>query len=127
MSVRDADARPRSGERLELHVDRVGAVLVITPTGVIDLAAGALLVETVVAAVSAGEARVVVDLSLARSLESASLATFLRLDQVTREIGGQLSLVAGPAVADTFRAAWMDRFFPIHPDLAAAVAAFGAR
>jgi hypothetical protein len=39
-----------------------------------------------------------------------------------RTIDGQLRLVATAAIAEVFELAWMDKFFPVHADVADAVA-----
>jgi anti-sigma B factor antagonist len=109
---------------LEIHVDRVGKVLLVTPVGEIDIVTGGLFLETLIAAVSAGEARLIVDLTRVPFMDSTGLAIFLSTHRALRTIDGQLRVVAGPQIAELFELAWMDKFFPVHPDIDAAVRAF---
>ena len=98
-------------------------MLVIAVVGELDDAAGALLVDTAVAAFSAGEPQLLVDLRGVPALLPGQLSIFLGLFQSADEIGGRVGLVAGDAVARAFRDSWMDKFLPVHPDVAAAASA----
>jgi anti-sigma B factor antagonist len=111
--------------RLEIHVDRVGEVLVVAPVGDLDIVTGGLFLETMIAAVSAGEVRLIVDLRAVPFMDSTGLAIFLTTDRALRSTGGQLRVVAHQHIAEMFEFAWMDKFFPLHHDLDDAVRGFG--
>lgn len=119
--TRDAVARHHE---LEIFVDRVDGILVISPVGEIDIVTGGLFLEALIAAISAGESRLIVDLSRVPFMDSTGLTIFLSADRALRSIDGEMHLVAGPKVAEMFEMAWMDKFFPLHDDLAAALANF---
>jgi anti-sigma B factor antagonist len=112
--------------RLEIHVDRVGEVLVVAPVGDIDIVTGGLFLETMIAAVSAGEIRLIVDLRAVPFMDSTGLAIFLTTDRALRSTGGQLRVVAHKRIAEMFEFAWLHKFFPLHDDLDDAVRGFGA-
>jgi anti-sigma B factor antagonist len=114
------------GARLELriHVDRVDGVLVITPVGEIDIVTGGLFLEALIAAVSAGESRLVVDLQRVPFMDSTGLAIFLSVDRALRTVDGQLRLVAGPQIASILSVGAVDRIFPIDATVGEAVAQF---
>ncbi|MGH8890540.1 MAG: STAS domain-containing protein [Acidothermaceae bacterium] len=109
---------------LEVHVDRVGGILVISPVGEIDIVTGGLFLEALIAAISTGESRLIVDLNQVPFMDSTGLTIFLSAERALRSIEGQLRLVARPEIAEVFQLAWMDKFFPVHADIAEAVAHF---
>jgi anti-anti-sigma factor len=109
--------------RLEVHVDRVESILVITPIGEIDIVTGGLFLEALIAAISTGESRLIVDLRQVPFMDSTGPTIFLSAHRALRVIEGELHVVAPPAIADVFQLALMDKFFPLHTDLAEAVAA----
>jgi anti-sigma B factor antagonist len=111
---------------LEVHVDRVESILVITPIGEIDIVTGGLFLEALIAAISTGESRLIVDLRRVPFMDSTGPTIFLSVHRALGAIDGKLHIVAGPAVAEVFQLAWMDKFFPLHRDVADAVAALGA-
>jgi anti-sigma B factor antagonist len=117
-----------SPARLELtiHVDRVDGVLVITPVGEIDIVTGGLFLEALIAAVSAGESRLVVDLQQVPFMDSTGLAIFLSVDRALRTVDGQLRLVAGPQIASILGIGAVDRVFPIDATVGEAVARLNA-
>jgi anti-sigma B factor antagonist len=121
------DTREAAGRRrrLEIHVDQQREILVVTPVGEIDIVTGGLFLEALIAAVSAGESRLVVDLSRVPFMDSTGLAIFVSAHRALRTVDGQLRIVARPPIAAMFEFAWMDKFFPLHADVASAVAAFG--
>jgi anti-sigma B factor antagonist len=112
----------RDRHKLEIHVDRVRGVLVITPVGEIDITTGGLFLEALIAAISTGESRLVVDLRRVPFMDSTGLTIFLSAERALRNVDGQLRLVATAQIAEVFGLAWMDKFFPVHPDLDHAVA-----
>lgn len=122
----EAREAARRRHRLEIHVDRVGPALLISPIGEIDMVTGGLFLETLIAAVSAGESRIVVDLGQVPFMDSTGLTIFLSAHRALRAIEGQLRIVAAPEIAELFELAWMDKFFPLHRDVADAVAQFEA-
>ncbi len=115
-----------SRHRLEVHVDRVDSILVITPIGEIDILTGGLFLEALIAAVSTGETRLIVDLRQVPFMDSTGPTIFVSAHRALRTMEGELHIVAQPAIADVFRLSWMDRFFPVHADIADAVAALEA-
>jgi len=119
--TREAVARHHD---LEIHVDRVGGILVMTPVGEIDMATGGLFLEALIAVISTGESRLIVDLGQVPFMDSTGLTIFLSADRALRSIEGQLRLVAAPEIVEVFELAWMDKMFPVHPDIADAVAHF---
>lgn len=108
---------------LEVHVDRVESILVITPIGEIDIVTGGLFLEALIAAISTGESRLVVDLRQVSFMDSTGLTIFLSAQRALQTVEGQLHIVAQPAIAEVFQLAWMDKFFPLHRDVGDAVAA----
>lgn len=56
-------------------------------------------------------------------MDSTGPTIFLSAHRALRVIEGELHIVAQPAVAEAFQLAWMDKFFPLRNDIAAAVAA----
>jgi len=123
LSDETRDAVERHHE-LEIHVDRVDGILVISPVGEIDIVTGGLFLEALIAAISTGESRLIVDLSQVPFMDSTGLTIFLSADRALRSIDGEMHLVARPGVAEMFELAWMDKFFPLHDDIADAVAHF---
>jgi anti-anti-sigma factor len=115
-------AAAEARHQLEVHVDRVDGILIITPIGEIDIVTGGLFLEALIAAISTGESRLIVDLGRVPFMDSTGLAIFLSAHRALRSIDGQLRLVATAAVAEVFELAWMDKFFPVHADVADAVA-----
>ena len=112
--------------RLEVHVDRVESILVITPVGDIDIVTGGLFLEALIAAISTGESRLIVDLRQVPFMDSTGPTMFLSAHRALRVIEGELHIVATPQIAEIFQLAWMDKFFPLQDDLAGAVAAISA-
>lgn len=112
--------------RLEVHVDRAESILVITPMGDIDIVTGGLFLEALIAAISTGESRLIVDLRQVPFMDSTGPTIFLSAHRALRVIEGELHIVANPQVAEIFQLAWMDKFFRLHSDLGAAVAALRA-
>lgn len=108
--------------RLEVHVDRVESILVITPIGDIDIVTGGLFLEALIAAISTGESRLIVDLRRVSFMDSTGPTIFLSAHRALRVVEGELHMVANPPIAEIFQLAWMDKFFPLHDDLAEAVA-----
>lgn len=107
--------------QLEVHVDREDGILVVTPIGEIDIVTGGLFLEALIAAISTGETRLIVDLRQVPFMDSTGLAIFLSAHRALRTVDGQLHVVATRAIAEVFELAWMDKFFPLHADLASAV------
>ncbi len=112
--------------RLEVHVDRVESILVITPIGDIDIVTGGLFLEALIAAISTGESRLIVDLRQVPFMDSTGPTIFVSAHRALRLLEGQLHIVAPSAIADVFQLAWMDKFFPLHDDIASAVGALTA-
>ncbi|HXR42671.1 MAG TPA: STAS domain-containing protein [Acidothermaceae bacterium] len=117
----EAQAAAENRHELEVHVDREDGILVVTPVGEIDIVTGGLFLEALIAAISTGETRLIVDLRQVPFMDSTGLAIFLSAHRALRTVDGQLHVVATPAIAEVFELAWMDKFFPLHADLAAAV------
>jgi anti-sigma B factor antagonist len=118
--VEERDAASR--HELRIHVDRLDGVLVISPVGEIDIVTGGLFLESLIAAVSAGESRLVVDLQRVPFMDSTGLAIFLSVDRALRTVDGQLRLVAGTQIASILSVGSVDRIFPIDASLRDAVA-----
>jgi anti-sigma B factor antagonist len=117
-------AAAEAHHELEVHVDRVEGILVISPVGEIDIVTGGLFLEALIAAISTGESRLIVDMSRVPFMDSTGLAIFVSAHRALRSIDGQLRLVAGQAIAEMFELAWMDKFFPLHSDIDDAVRHF---
>src|SRR5690348_16040619 len=117
----EAQAAAENRHELVVHVDREDCILVVTPVGEIDIVTGGLFLEALIAAISTGETRLIVDLRQVPFMDSTGLAIFLSAHRALRTVDGQLHVVATPAIAEVFELAWMDKFFPLHADLAAAV------
>jgi len=111
---------------LEVHVDRVESILVITPIGEIDIVTGGLFLEALIAAISTGESRLIVDLRHVPFMDSTGLTIFLSVHRALGSIDGELHIVAEPAITEVFQLAWMDEFFPLHREVADAVSALEA-
>jgi anti-sigma B factor antagonist len=116
-------AAANNRHELEVHVDRENGILVVTPVGEIDIVTGGLFLEALIAAISTGETRLIVDLRQVPFMDSTGLAIFLSAHRALRTVDGQLHVVATRAIAEVFELAWMDKFFPLHADLASAVRA----
>jgi anti-anti-sigma factor len=111
---------------LEVHVDRVDSILVITPIGEIDIVTGGLFLEALIAAISTGESRLVVDLCQVTFMDSTGLTIFLSAHRALLAVEGELHIVTRSPIAEVFQLARMDSFFPLHRDVSDAVAALGA-
>lgn len=109
--------------RLEVHVDRVESILVITPVGDIDIVTGGLFLEALIAAISTGESRLIVDLRQVPFMDSTGPTIFLSAHRALRMIEGELHIVAPSSIAEVFQLSWMDKFFPLHDDIDEAVEA----
>ena len=108
--------------QLEIHVDRVDGVLVVAPVGEIDIVTGGLFLESLIAAISTGESQLIIDLGRVPFMDSTGLTIFLSADRAMRAVDGQLHVVANAEIAEVFELARMDEMFPVHADIAAAVA-----
>jgi anti-sigma B factor antagonist len=106
LSVETREAAARR-HRLEIHVDRVDGVLVIAPVGEIDMVTGGLLLEALIAAISTGESRLVVDLGQVPFMDSTALTIFLSAHRALAGMSGRLVLVAHDAQRDRFRLPWI--------------------
>jgi anti-sigma B factor antagonist len=128
LSAETREAAQREHE-LEVYVDRVDGVLVVSPVGEIDMVTGGLFLESLIAAISVGESALIVDLTRVPFMDSTGLAIFLSAHRALRNVDGRLSLVANDEIAEVFRLAWMDKFFPVHSSVtdAAAALASGSR
>lgn len=108
---------------LEVHVDRVDGVLVISPVGEIDAATGGLLLEALIAAISTGETQLIVDLDEARIIDSTASSIFLSASRATAAVDGRLLIVASVGRHDVVGLSRLGEFDPTHPSVAAAVRA----
>jgi anti-anti-sigma factor len=119
----DACQAAADRHRLEVHVDRVESILVVTPIGDIDIVTGGLFLEALIAAISTGESKLIVDLRQVPFMDSTGPTIFLSAHRALRVIEGELHIVASPRIAEVFQLAWMDKFFQLHNDIGQAVAA----
>lgn len=112
-----------SRHELEVHVDRVDGVLVITPVGDVDIVTGGLLLEALIAAISAGETQLVVDLDQVPFMDSTALTIFLTANRGMAAVGGRLRVVASEQRPEIFRLAWVDQICAVYSSLLDAVRA----
>jgi anti-sigma B factor antagonist len=124
MSSTMTSAARRREHGLEIHIARVEQRLVVTPVGEIDIVTGGLFLEALIAAISAGDSQLIVDLRKVTFLDSTGLAIFLSADRALRSIDGQLRMIAGPWITELLGFASMQTCFPLHPDIDDAVRAF---
>jgi anti-anti-sigma factor len=114
----------RSG--LTVHVDRVQGVMVISPVGEIDIVTGGLFLESMIAAVAAGESRLIVDLTRVPFMDSTGLAIFLSVERALRSVDGSLRLVATPKATDVLGISLVDGVFAIDDSVELAVGLAGS-
>lgn len=124
LEPRETTRRPR--RELEVHVDRVDGVLVITPVGDVDMVTGGLLLEALIAAISTGETQLIVDLDQVPFMDSTGLTIFLSANRALHAVGGRLRVVASEQRPDIFRFAWVDQICAVYASLPDAVRAIVA-
>lgn len=106
---------------LEVHVDRVDGVLVISPVGEIDAATGGLLLEALIAAISTGETQLIVDLDEARIIDSTASSIFLSASRATAAVDGRLLIVVGAGRHDVIGPSQLNDSYAVYPSVAVAV------
>jgi anti-sigma B factor antagonist len=106
---------------LEIHVDRVDGVLVVAPVGDIDMVTGGLLLEALMAAISTGESRLVVDLDRVPFMDSTALTIFLSAHRALAGASGRLVLVADDARWQHLRLPWIGNLLAVRPTILDAV------
>lgn len=108
---------------LEFHRSERGDWLVLTALGDLDLAGAPQLRSVVVNAVAEGHRRVVLDLSPVDYLDSSGLGAVVAALKRVRSNDGELEVVCDePRVRRVFEMCGLDRAFPIHRTVEAAVA-----
>lgn len=116
-------APPADGERFAVEVRSEGDVLVFTLTGELDHDTAEPLRDSLTAAVDGGARRLLVDFSGLRFCDSTGLNVLLHSRLSLREEGGSIALAGlRPPVARMFRITGADGIFPVHPDVAHALA-----
>lgn len=91
--------------QVQFTYQRLGACLIVRVAGEIDSGGARVLRDTLVAKVSAGDARVVVDLTRVVAFDSAGLPALLAAQHEAETSGGSLRLVGvGPSVRKVLRA-----------------------
>jgi anti-sigma B factor antagonist len=111
---------------MELDETKVGAALVIAPTGRLDSVSTAAFEAALYDRIDTGPSAIVLDLAGVPFVSSAALRTFLTASRRLGEGGAQM-LFCGlrENVREVFRVSGFDGIFTIHADRAAALAALG--
>jgi anti-sigma B factor antagonist len=90
--------------QVEFSYQKLGACLIVRVGGEIDLRGARVLRDTLVAKVSSGDARLVVDLTRVVAFDSPGLPALLAAQQEAEASGGSLRLVGvGPSVRKVLR------------------------
>lgn len=109
----------------------LGAWILLSVSGEIDLVSGAVVREHVHRAVAEGRRNIVLDLSEVRFCDSSGVGVLISARRLLRSCSGELRLVL-PDTRDrgdvaevhrVFSALGIRRLFDIHPDLASATTA----
>ena len=111
---------------MSVSVRQDGSVTVLTVDG--DLVIGdpeALFKKTVARLLEEGHARLLVDLSAVRFLDSSGLGALVRAMTTSQSEGGQTKLVGvGPQVRKLLEMTKLDSVFEMYEDLETAAASF---
>ncbi|HEV7888091.1 MAG TPA: STAS domain-containing protein [Acidimicrobiales bacterium] len=108
----------------EVEAVASGPHAVVVVRGEIDAHTSPLLKERLLALVAEGIDRLVVDLRAVTFIESVGLGTLVAARKRLRQSDKSLCLVLGPeqgVLRRTFEITGLDKVFPIHPDVEAAV------
>jgi len=109
---------------MELNQETEGGVVVVTPTGRLDVASAKSVEESLLGIINGGKTKLVLDFSRLDYLSSAGLRTLLVVGKRAENALGKVVLCAvKPGVREVLVVGGFDRIFKIHPDRAAAIAA----
>jgi anti-sigma B factor antagonist len=96
---------------------------VVAISGQVDLATAPELKDRMLDLVAAGHDRLIADLSSTEFLDSTALGALVSVLKRLRLKGGEMRLVCtSPGILKVFDITGLDRVFPIHPSVEAAVA-----
>lgn len=116
-------ASPPDGGRFAVDVRAVDDVVVLALSGELDHDTAEPLRAALDAALSGGARRLLVDFSGVRFCDSTGLNVLLHSRLAVREVGGRLELAGlRRPVARMFRITGADEIFPVHTDVAHALA-----
>lgn len=108
---------------LQVTIDIKGNVVVVGPTGDVDLNCSREFQSHLKKVMEQKPARVIVDLSRVPYMDSSGVATLVEAMQIARKGGTRLVLCSmQDKVRSIFEIARLDRVFTIVPDMTAAVA-----
>ena len=112
---------------MNLDETKIGAALVIAPTGRLDSVSTPAFEAALQDRIDTGPSAIVLDLASVPFVSSAALRTFLSAARRLGEGGGQM-LFCGlrENVREVFRVSGFDGIFTIHADRAAALATLGS-
>lgn len=108
---------------LDLEVAEQNGWAVVAVTGEVDMATAPRLREHLVSLMGEGRHRIVVDLDAVDFLDSTGLGVLVGALRRVRTHEGELALVCSqPRILKGFEITGLDKAFPIHDSVAAAVA-----
>jgi len=117
MSVGEVEASEAvSAQAFDVHVERDGVELRLSPTGQLDLSTGVLLESHLDVAACAGHDRVLLDLRGLDFMDSTGVRLILVADAQLRAAGRQLRLIPGrPTVQRVFELSNLDTVLQFDP------------
>ena len=108
---------------MEVQSERIGGVVVLVPTGPLDLSSCDPLARTLADLVARGEVRLVVDLTEVPLLDSAGLGTLVQGMKQARAAGGDLRLCGvQPEIRSVLVLTGLTKRLLVYADRAEAVA-----
>ena len=100
---------------MDINSERVDDVLVITPEGRLDAYGAQALDEALENLIRDNDASVVFDMDGVSYLSSGGIRSFLRVERIMRDRGGQISLCnLNPYPAEVLKMAGFDQIFSLH-------------
>ncbi|MCI3281161.1 STAS domain-containing protein [Synechococcus sp. PCC 6717] len=91
-------------------------------TGLIDAFSESAFRKVITKCFDDGSANIILDLSKIEFLDSSGLGVLVQLAKKAQEHQGQLQIVTNPRVTQTVKMVRLEKFLPLQPDLATAIA-----
>jgi anti-anti-sigma factor len=91
-------------------------------TGLIDAFSESAFRKVITKCFDDGPANIILDLSKIEFLDSSGLGVLVQLAKKAQEHQGQLQIVTNPRVTQTVKMVRLEKFLPLQPDLATAIA-----
>ncbi len=91
-------------------------------TGLIDAFSESAFRKVITKCLDDGPANIILDLSKIEFLDSSGLGVLVQLAKKAQEHQGQLQIVTNPRVTQTVKMVRLEKFLPLQPDLATAIA-----